>query len=57
MIYELKFLGKPTRFFTDYECRHEVQCTCGSQPLDGKTRIEVRDCPAHGKYRNPQNWR
>ena len=57
MIYELKFFGKPSKFFTDPEYRHEVECTCGPQPFDGKTRIEVRDCPAHGQDRNPQNWR
>lgn len=56
MIYEIKAIGKPTRFFLDPECRQEVECLCGPQPFDGKTRIEVRHCPAHGQFRNPQNW-
>lgn len=56
MIYELKAVGKPTRFFLDPCYTKEVECTCGPQPLDGKVRIEQRHCPAHGQARNPQNW-
>lgn len=56
MIHELRCIGKPTRYFTDETMLHEVRCTCGPQPIDGRTRIEVESCEAHGRARNPQNW-
>ena len=61
MMYELKAIGKKTRFFTDATLQHEVECICPEQmptlPGQREVRVELKDCPTHGRARNPQNWR